>query len=152
MRTIFRRDVKILIVDAEAVEKDLKLFARDHTARACVIQTDTLRRIAEHLKRLKTDMDTILSDCAFPWRQYRRKQNLKFVNRIYHSCDILYKLSDDIKRINTRLNNLFISRFELLNFFKDWDRFEKTISQVQKSVNFLPQRRKNNAWANRRRL
>ncbi len=152
MRTIFRRNVKILIVDAEAVEKDLKLFARDHGARTGETQTETLMRIVEHIKRLKTDMDTILSDCAFPWRQYKRKQDLKFIYSIYHACDILDKLSDDIKKIKTRLNNSFIFRFELLTLCKDWDRFSKSIGQVQKSVNFLPQRRKNSAWTKRGRL
>jgi len=150
MRTILRKDINKLTVGAEEVEKNLELLARSYTARATGQQIKELTHLIEQLKRLETDMSTILCDCAFSGRQYQREHNLKLIRSIHYSCGILTDLNDEIKRIRNSFKKSDIYYLERHRLFKDWNRFKKSIRQVQKSVQFLPQRRKNNAWANSR--
>ena len=147
MRSILRKDINKLTVDAEEVERNMEMLAGNHTAGVGVGQLNDLLQLIANLKRLETDMSTILSGCAFPWLQYRKEHNLKLIHSIHNSCDILNDLNDDIKRTRNMFNKSGIYHFELQKLFKDWYRFKKSVRRVQKSVQFLPQRRKNNAWA-----
>ena len=146
MRSILRRDIDKLSVGAEEVEKNLETLARNHTASASGGQIKDLMQLIEHIKRLETDMSTILCDFAFQGRQYQKEHNLKLIHNIHYSCNILNNLNDDIKKIMNAIKKSGIYHFELQKLFKDWNRFKKSIRQVQKSVQFLPRRRKNNAW------
>lgn len=148
MRPILRTDIKKLTVGAEEVDKNLEMFVRNNTVRVGGIRMNDLMKLIEHIKRLETDMSAILSDCVFPGRHYRKEHNLKLIHSIHYSCDILTNLNDDIKRIRNAFKTSRIHHFEIQRFFKDWNRFKKSIKQIQKSVQLLPQRRKNNAWAN----
>ena len=149
MHPILRRDVKQLTVHAEEIQKCLEILVHNQTARAWESQHMDLIQLIEQVKRLELDLSTILSGCAFLGRQYWKGHNLRLIECLHQSCDIMNSLYQDLNKIRTAITERRIIPSDLRQLIIDWGRFKESIDQIQTCMEYPLRRRKNPPWPRR---
>lgn len=144
MHPILQRDIKQLMMDAAQIQKGLEMLIYNHTAWARERQQMDLMQLIEHVKRLELDLSTILSGCVFLGRQYWKDHNLRLIESLHRSCDIMNNLFQDFNSIRTALNEGRINHSHLRQLIIDWGRLRESIYETQEWMKY-PQRRRKNA-------
>lgn len=144
MHPILRRDIKQLMMDAEQIQKGLEMLMYNHTAWAREPQQMDLTQLIEHVKRLELDLSTILSGCVFLGRQYWKDHNLRLIESLHRSCDIMNSLFQDLNSIRTAMNEGRFNNSHLRPLIIDWGRLRESIYETQEWMKY-PQRRRKNA-------
>ncbi len=152
MHPILQRDIKQLMMDAAQIQKGLEMLIYNHTAWARERQQMDLMQLIEHVKRLELDLSTILSGCLFLGRQYWKDHNLRLIECLHRSCDIMNSLFQDLNKIRTAIREGRINPSDLRQLIIDWGRFKESIDQTQTCMEYPQQRRKNSAWLRRSSL
>jgi hypothetical protein len=143
---ILRRDIRQLELDAEKVQRGLDMLKRDYGAWGNQCQQNELAQLIENLKRLESDVSTMLSDCIFLGRQYWKDHNVPLIDRLHQSFTTMNTLFNDLKEIGLALSEANVNPSGLEQLVVDWDRLKKSIDQTQRLVQHPQKRRKNHNW------
>jgi hypothetical protein len=131
------------MMDADEIQKGLEMLVRNHTAWARKRQQMDLMQLIEHVKRLELDISTILSGCVFLGRQYWKDHNLRLIESLHVSCDVMNSLFRDLDKVKTALREGYINPSDLRQLILDWSRFRESIYQAQECMQYPQRRRKN---------
>jgi hypothetical protein len=143
---ILRRDTRRLELDAEKVQRGLDMLERDYAAWGNQCQQNDLKQLIENLKRLESDVSTMLSDCIFLGRQYWKDHNVPLIDRLHQSFTTMNTLFNDIKEVRLALSETNINSSGLEQLVIDWGRLKKSINQTRRLVQHPQKRRKNHNW------
>ena len=141
MDPMIRRDIRQLVHDAQEVQRGLDMLEQDHDDWARERQQYDLTRLIKRVNRLESDVSMMQSDCMSMNLKYQEDGTWQIVDSLHRAFAILDTLFNDLKQVRTDLNDSYIHLAELKQLEIDWDRFRKTIGQIQKylqdSENFL---------------
>jgi hypothetical protein len=143
---ILRRDIRQLELDAERVQRGLNMLERDYAAWGNQCRQNDLKKLIENLKRLESDVSTMLSDCTFLGRQYWKDHNVPLIDRLHQAFISMNTLFSDLKKVRSSLRDTNVNPSGLEQLVIDWGRLKKSIDKTQRLVQHTQKRRKNRNW------
>jgi len=122
------QDIHKLMADTEKFNQALEKLERDQAAWARKREEKDFKEIIESVNRLKSDVNTLMSDCACLTNQ----EESKVVEAdLQNACRGLNSLFEDLKVARADLENSFIHREDLDQMEIDLGRFRKIVEQIQ---------------------
>ena len=146
MSPILRRDIRQLELDAERVQRGLNMLESDYAAWGNQCQQNDLKKLIENLKRLESDVSTMMSDSIFLGRQYWKDHNVPLFDRLHQAFTTMNTLFDDLKEVTLVLGKTNMNPSGLEQLIIDWGRLKKSIDQTHRLVQHPQKRRKNHNW------
>jgi len=134
MDLINRKDIRKLVLDARKVQERLDMLLQDHEARARERQENDLAEIVEDLKRLEADVSMLEADCMSMGRICLKDGAWPLQDGLHCAFATLNTLFNDLKKMRSELNEAYIRSADIEQLEIDWNRFRKTIGQVEKQL------------------
>lgn len=134
MGLVIRRDIQQLVHDAQGVQRGLDILEQDHADWARERQQYDLTQLIKRVNRLESDVSMMQSDCMSMSIRYQEDGTWQVVDSLHRAFAIMDTLFNDLKQVRTDLNDSYIHPGELRQLEIDWDKFRKTIGQIQKHL------------------
>ena len=148
MTLILRRDIRQLMLNVEKVQGRFDMLEQNHSTLDMQRQQiqSHLAQFIDHVKRLESDVSTMLLDCESLGRRYWKDRNLHLIESLHGSFASMETLFSDLKKLRNTLSEAYINPSDLQKLVIDWARFKKSTERIQKSMRHTQKRRKNRAW------
>jgi len=134
MDLMIRRDIRQLMLDVKKVQRGLGMLEQDHDAWARERQQYDLIQLIKRVNRLESDVSMMQSDCMSMVLSHQEDDSWQVVDSLHHTFATLNILFNDLKLVRMDLNSSYIHPEELKQLEIDWDKFRKTIGQIQKHL------------------
>ncbi len=125
------RDIWKLMADTEKLKQTLEKLEQDQAVWARKREEKDLEKIIECVKRLESDVSTMMSDCACLTSQEEGKVVEVDLRHAFRGLNALF---EDLKGVSAELAGSYIHRGELDQLEIDWGRFSKTVGQIRKHL------------------
>ena len=125
------RDIRKLMADTEYFKQTLEKLEQDQAAWARIREEKDLKKTIECVKRLESDVSTMMSDCTCLTNQEERTV---IAVDLHHAFRGLNTLFEDLKGVSAEVAGSYIHPGELDQLEIDWGRFSKTVGQIQKHL------------------
>jgi hypothetical protein len=123
------QDIRKLMADTEKFKRTLEKLEQDQAAWARNREEKDLKKIIKCVKRLESDVSTMMSDCTCLTNQKESKVVEVDLQHAFRGVNALF---EDLKEVSAELAGSYIHRGELDQLEIDWGRFSKTVGQIQK--------------------
>jgi len=125
------QDIRKLMADTEKFKRTLEKLEQDQAAWARNREEKDLKKIIKCVKRLESDVSTMMSDCTCLTNQKESKVVEVDLQHAFRGVNTLF---EDLKEVSAELAGSYIQRGELDQLEIDWGRFSKTVGQIQKHL------------------
>jgi len=125
------QDIRKLMADTAKFKRTLEKLEQDQAVWARNREEKDLQKIIKCVKRLESDVSTMMSDCACLTNQEESKVVEIDLHHAFRGVNALF---EDLKEVSAELAGSYIHRGELDQLEIDWGRFRKIVGQIQKHL------------------
>ena len=132
MYPVLKEDILKLLSDTEETRRGLEMLKQDRVKWARNREQNDLASFLMFLKRLESDVASVLADWTLQTSQKNNQsQTSQVFDSLQHTFAKLNILFKDLKKVRTELDQAYIHSISIKQLEIDWDRFCAVVEEIQ---------------------